>query len=228
MVLYETFKQIYQRACQRKGGEQTLLTMLSQPLPPEKIASLSDADILSALTKAIFQAGFNWQQINDKWPHFEVAFLNFDLAELQHKDELWYARLQQNTQIVRNSKKILAVKQNVKLIADLSEKYGSSAVFIANWPGDEIIGLWQYLKQHGSRLGGITGARALRTLGKDTFILSPDVEGYLAEHQIITGNIASQSNQQKAQSFFNELKAQSNFSLQALSQLVALSYEGDG
>jgi len=35
------------------------------------------------------------------------------------------------------------------------------------------------LKKHGQRLGGNTGPYALRLLGKDTFILSSDVEGYL-------------------------------------------------
>ncbi|HAG41377.1 MAG TPA: 3-methyladenine DNA glycosylase, partial [Pseudoalteromonas sp.] len=40
---------------------------------------------------------------------------------------------------------------------------------VANWPGDDTIGLWAYLKKHGARLGGNTGPYALRALGKDTF-----------------------------------------------------------
>ena len=95
--------------------------------------------------------------------------------------------------------------------------------FIANWPTDNIIGLWAWLKQHGARLGGNTGQYALRAMGKDTFILSQDVEAYLRGHEIIDGGLHSKKSLQSAQNFFNELRKQSGLSLQEISQTLAFS-----
>ena len=107
------------------------------------------------------------------------------------------------------------------MIHEVAEKHGSFSQFIADWPTDNIIGLWAYLKKHGARLGGNTGPYALRALGKDTFLLSRDVEAYLRAHELIDGGLQTKKSLQAAQDFFNELQQQSGYSLQALSQLVA-------
>jgi 3-methyladenine DNA glycosylase Tag len=95
--------------------------------------------------------------------------------------------------------------------------------FIAEWPTDNIIGLWAWLKKHGARLGGNTGPYTLRQLGKDTFLLSRDIEAYLRVHEIIDGGLQSKKSLQAAQDFFNEMQQQSGLSLQEISQVIAFS-----
>ena len=119
------------------------------------------------------------------------------------------------------SKKVQTIPENAYMIHEVAEKNASFSQFIAQWPSDNIIGLWAYLKKHGARLGGNTGPYALRAMGKDTFLLSRDVESYLRAHQLIDGGLQTKKSQQAAQNFFNELQQQSGYSLQALSQLVA-------
>ena len=95
--------------------------------------------------------------------------------------------------------------------------------FIAQWPVDDIVGLWAWLKKHGARLGGNTGPYSLRAMGKDTFLLSRDVESYLRAHKIIDGGLQSKKSLAAIQSFFNEMRAQSGLSLQEISQTISYS-----
>ena len=55
------------------------------------------------------------------------------------------------------------------MIHDVRYEGESFSKLIAEWPSEDITGLWAFLKKNGSRLGGNTGPYALRTLGKDTF-----------------------------------------------------------
>jgi 3-methyladenine DNA glycosylase Tag len=96
--------------------------------------------------------------------------------------------------------------------------------FIANWPEDDVIGLWLYLKKHGSRLGGNTGPFALRTLGVDTFLLTQDVEGFLRSHDIVDSGITSQRALKATQAYFNDLREQSGKNLAALSRIVSFCH----
>ena len=74
-----------------------------------------------------------------------------------------------------------------------------------------------------ARLGGNTGPYTLRKMGKDTFILSRDVEAYLRVHDIIDGGVQSKKSLKAAQEFFNQMHQQSGLSLQEISQIIAFS-----
>ena len=109
------------------------------------------------------------------------------------------------------------------MIHDVAEQHGSFGQFVANWPSDNVIGLWDFLKQHGARLGGNTGPYTLRYLGVDTFLLSKDVEDYFTQHGIITGSARSKRSLNAIQDAFLTWQVQSGRSLTELSQLVAYS-----
>ncbi len=95
--------------------------------------------------------------------------------------------------------------------------------FVANWPKDDVTGLWQYLKKHGARLGGNTGPYTLRQMGVDTFILSGDVESYLRNHNIVDGGKATQRALKAAQEAFNIWQDESSRSYTEISQTIAYS-----
>ena len=77
------------------------------------------------------------------------------------------------------------------------------------------------MKKHGQRLGGNTGPYALRALGKDTFLLSRDIEAYFRAHDIITGGIQTKSSLNAIQASFNTWQQQCDLSLGQISRLVA-------
>ena len=219
----ETFDAIYQRACERKGGERALESLLSQPLRPAELASLGDDRFLAEFSKKIFQSGFVWRVVRNKWPDFERVFWGFDIDKmLLIPDEMLEAKAQ-DPSIIRNYSKVVTIRSNAMMIDQVRREHGSFARFVADWPSEDIIGLWAYLKKHGARLGGNTGAYALRALGKDTFIISNDVESYFRQRDIVSGGIQGKGNLKAIQAAFNQLQQQSDRSLQEISLIIANS-----
>ena len=223
----ESFEKIYQRACERKGGEQALTLLLGEGNQDHLLAQLPDDRFLSAFTKKIFQSGFVWRVVENKWPSFEESFFNFDIKKVLMMPEEMLERKAADPKIIRNFNKVKTIKANAQMIFDVqhndSEEYANFAEFIARWPSEDIIGLWAYLKKHGQRLGGNTGPYALRALGKDTFILSRDVEGYFRAHDLISGGIQTKSSLRTIQKSFNQWQKESDLSLSQLSRLIAFA-----
>jgi len=212
-------------ACRRKGSEAQLEALLALPLTAAQLKDIADATYLSELTKKIFQSGFVWRVVEAKWDSFELLFWGFDVDKLLMMPDEMLEERAHDKRIIRNYRKVWAIRENALMI-DLTRRQQqcSFAAFIADWPCDDIVGLWSYLKQHGTRLGGNIGPYALRALGKDTFLLTRDVEGYLRAAEVIETGINTTSALNRAQRFFNDLQQESGRSLTELSRLVSLSH----
>ncbi len=223
MEKMEKFQTIYQRAAERKGGEKALEHLLSDVHSSEDIANLTDDRVLSAMTKKIFQSGFVWRVVENKWQDFEDSFFNFDITKILMMPEEMLEKKAADPKIIRNFNKVKTIKANAQMIFEEQQNGHSFAEFIAQWPSDNIIGLWSYLKNKGQRLGGNTGPYALRVLGKDTFLLSNDIEAYFRANKIITGGLQSKSSLQAIQASFNQLREESGYSLSQLSRLIAFA-----
>lgn len=219
----EAFAAIYARAAERKGGEKGLEYLVSQPLNSSEVKALTDDRVLSAMTKKVFQSGFVWRVIEQKWPEFEALFFDFEIEKvLLMSDEMLETRAQ-DKRIVRNLKKVMTIRDNALMLHDIQREHGSFGQFASQFSGASIIELWAYLKKHGVRLGGNTGPYTLRALGVDTFLLSRDVEGYFRAHQLITGGLNSKQSMRTIADTFAEWQQQSGRSLQELSQILAFS-----
>jgi 3-methyladenine DNA glycosylase Tag len=122
-----------------------------------------------------FQAGFVWKVVEAMWPGFEAVFLEFSPQRLAALKPGQIDTIEQDQRIIRNARKITAVLDNARFVSRLSAEHGGFGRFLADWPADDLAGLWRKLSGEGSRLGGVTGPRFLRNIGKDTYIFSPDV-----------------------------------------------------
>ena len=101
----EPFQQILARAAERKGSEDYVLEMAGASLDDELLAEIPDDRWLAAFTKQIFQSGFVWRVVEDKWPGFEEVFFQFDIEKmLMMPDEMWEAKCK-DERIIRNGKK---------------------------------------------------------------------------------------------------------------------------
>lgn len=98
-------------------------------IPPRKKPT-GDNGYFEELTKAIFQAGFSWQVIRDKWPNFQKAFDGFDIAVVAGYGEPDVERLASDTGIVRNRRKIEATIHNARVMWDLVQEYGSFQAYL--------------------------------------------------------------------------------------------------
>ena len=219
----ETFDKLYTRAIDRKGGELALSSLMSKPLNNAELCQITNDRVLSEMTKKVFQSGFVWSVVEKKWNSFEQVFWGFDIEKLIMMPDDMLERKATDPAIIRNFNKVKTIRDNALMFKEISDEHGSVSNWLANWPSNDVIGLWAYLKKHGSRLGGNTGPYALRKLGKDTFILSRDVEAYFRANQLIDGGLTSKRSLNTIQKTFAQWQAESNLSLQELSQIVAYS-----
>ncbi|MCF4167206.1 DNA-3-methyladenine glycosylase I [Zavarzinia compransoris] len=221
------FAEIFARAAARKGGPKALEAILAETpsKTPDEIAATPDDRILALMTRRIFYAGFSWKVIDDKWPAFEDAFFGFDPAACAlMSDEHFDAQLK-NAAIVRNGAKIRTIQVNAQLIQDLRREHGSAARFFADWPDADYVGLLEILKKQGSHLGGDSGMRFLRMLGKPAFVTSRDVVAALIADGVVAKAPGGKRDMALVQDAFNAWSAESGRDLTAISRTLAMSVD---
>lgn len=216
------FDEIFGIAAGRHGGEAALNQKLDKPLSPDELAAIPDDRWLSTMTKSIFQSGFNWKVIENKWDGFEAAFDGFDPGRCAFIDDDRFDALLQDRRIVRNGAKVATVRDNAAFLLDLRAQGGAGTV-LGGWPSEDYIGLLDLLKDRGARLGGATGQYAMRFCGRDSFILSRDVTARLIAEGVIDKPATSKSARRAVQAAFNTWMEQSGRSLTEISRVLAMS-----
>lgn len=219
------FDTVYQRAALRKGGEQALEAMLSQPKSSAALRRVRDDRALAEMTACVFRSGFVWRVIESKWPNFELAFSEFDVTSCAMLSDEDIAELVQDSSIVRHAKKIESVRRNARFLLEVREEHGSFGKLLAGWPTADFVELWQLLKKRGDRLGGQTGRYLLRFLGWDSPILSRDVVRALIDAAVIDKEPTSLNDQRAVQEAFVQLSEQSGRSNTELSRILAMSVD---
>src|SRR5204862_7772920 len=122
------FSDIYAVAAERKGGEAALETLVAESTSKSRaeLTSTPDDRWLAQMTKVVFQAGFNWKVIENKWPGFETAFHGFEpKLNAAMSDDEFDVHLK-DTRIIRNAQKILSVRANAQFLVDLATEHGSA------------------------------------------------------------------------------------------------------
>jgi 3-methyladenine DNA glycosylase Tag len=209
---------------QKKSGRDQLAASLPEVAEPDQLRDISDDRYLSEMSRCVFRAGFSWQVIDKKWPDFETVFAGFNPRAIAHYSDDRLAELIREKRIVRHGAKIKSVRDNAAFICDVQESHGSFASFVAAWPISDITGLWLTLKKRGSRLGGNTGPMSLRQIGKDTFILSVDVQAALINHRLVDSlSPNSKRDLTAVQKVFNRFHEESGYPLAHLSRILALT-----
>ena len=220
----QKFSEIYQRALERKGGEEQLTALF--PIGIKTAAELSAIPhdrYLAEMTRAIFKAGFIWKIIDHKWAGFEKAFWQFNIARCSMTSPEDLELLYQDTRIIRNMQKIDTVHKNAAMILELSEQYGSFASLIAEWPDDDFIGLLELLHKNGSRLGKQTCQYFLRFIGKDGFVLARDGVAALIRAGVITSPPTSKRDLKLVQQAYNSWREESGLGNAQISRILSLS-----
>ena len=216
------FSEIYDIAIKRHGLSGVEDRLASAPLT---VDPLSEAAWLEEMARCIFQAGFSWKVINTKWPGFQAAFENFDPHVVANYVDEDIDRLLADTSIVRNHFKIKSVVDNAGFLNQLTNEKGSAAKYLFDWPENDQASLLIFLNKSGSRLGGNTGQRLLRNMGKQSFILSKDVVKRLSLEGVIDKMPTSAKGLNAVQEAFNTWSTQSGRGLSDISKVLALSVD---
>lgn len=179
---------------------------------------------LAQMTRCIFQAGFVWRVVDSKWNGFEDVFFGFPPGKIVLLSPEQIDRIAGNPRIIRNRQKVLSVQANAQFILDIEREHPGFGAFIADWRAQDLIGLFALMRRRGSRLGGMTGQRVLRNMGKDTYIITTDVVRCLQRSGLAIGNtVNSQRELRLVQQAFDQWHAESGRPYSHLSRICALS-----
>lgn len=218
------YQKFLKRAAAQHGGPAQVEAQLPQIKTPRQLAAVPDDRYLAEMAACIFRAGFVWRVVEQKWVGFEEVFNGFMPLWLASRSPEQIEAMASDSRIIRYLSKVRAVQENALFVMDIQRQHGSFGSFLGQWPDDDVIGLWAYLKKHGCRLGGNSGAYFLRFVGKDTFILSRDVcTALISEGIIDKANPSTKKDLLKIQQAFNEMRVESGRSHAQLSRILAMS-----
>lgn len=218
-----SFDEILSIAADRKGGRSAVLDGISAPKTADELAAIPDDRWLSAMARGIFQAGISWKVVENKWPDIEDAFHGFEVTRVAFMPEDWFYELIEDKRIVRSPPKVRAIQENAALIQTVAQSYGSFGRKVGDWPADDFQGLLDWLQQDGARLGGGTGSYLLRSMGKESYILSTDVVARLVAEGVVDKAPTSKKAKAAVKQAFNTWAAQSGRSLTEISRVLAQS-----
>jgi 3-methyladenine DNA glycosylase Tag len=220
-----SFDEIYARAAERKGGPAALEALIAEHAsrPRDALAAIGDDRWLAEMARVVFQAGFNWRVIDNKWDGFEAAFHRFDPPLNAAMSEEEFDAHLKNARIVRNAQKIASVRANAQFLVDLAAENGSAAAFFAGWPDADFAGLLEVMKKRAARCAGETAMRFFRRMGKASFITSRDVAAALVEAGVLEGPPKNRKDLEAVQRAFNAWSEESGRDLTAISRVLAMS-----
>jgi 3-methyladenine DNA glycosylase Tag len=218
-----SFDEIFQIAADRKGGVEALEGMLKSPVSVAELAARPASDWLQEMARAVFQAGFSWTVIENKWPGFRAAFDEFDVDRVAFYHDEDMDRLLADTGIVRNGRKIQSVINNARMLRDLQAETGDVSAHLAHWPVEEQADLVAMLGKRGAHLGGNTAMRVLRVMGWDAYVTSGDVVKRLIAEGVVDKAPSSKTAMKAVQGAFNTWHDQSGRPMTQISQVLAMS-----
>lgn len=217
--------EIWDLAAARKGGREAVLQGGPEVKMPAQLAALPDSAWLAQMSRGIFTAGLAWSVVENKWPGIQEAFKSFDIAACAHMSEDWFYELAEDKRIIRSPPKIRSVQENALWISEISAEHGGFGAFIGAWPAEDFAALLALLKKDGTRLGGNTGAYALRNMGVESFILTQSVVARLVAEGIVDKAPSSKKAMVAVQDAFNAWKRQSGMTLTQISRILAQSVD---
>jgi len=216
------FETVHEAAIKRHG-EQGLKARLPEPVNPDALRKTTDDRFLSQMSLRVFSTGLNHEMVRGKWPAFEEVFHGFDPGRVGFMNEEDLDRLLADSRIIRHGGKIKATFHNGAAMQDISSEFGGFGTYLADWPCDNIVGLWEDLGKRFKHVGGNSAPYFLRMVGKDTFTMSNDVLRGLNHWCGLEDAGKNKTNRKLMQAQFNDWAEQSGRPLCELSMILALS-----
>lgn len=119
---------------------------------PDRIQVKSLSDYLDVMVKVVFQSGMSWKVVEAKMPGIREAMDGLDVKKVADYDERDIERLTQDTRVIRNHRKLVAIRDNARRMLELDKEHG---------------GFRNYLRAHGDF------ASTLKAIRKDFKYMGP-------------------------------------------------------
>jgi 3-methyladenine DNA glycosylase Tag len=225
VTLVIPFEAVEERARERVGGMQDLAQRLPLPKSADQLRELGDDRYLSLMSLRIFRAGLKHSVVDAKWPAFEEAFAGFDPARVVAMPDEELEALLNDRRLIRHWGKLKSVRANAAAIVKLAREAGGMGAYLAAWPRDDVVGLWDDLGKRFAQLGGNSGPYFLRMAGKDTFLLTEAVVKALNHWDAFAGTPKSKAERRSVQQVFNAWHQATSRPLCQLSMILAASVD---
>jgi 3-methyladenine DNA glycosylase Tag len=212
-------------AAQMRHGEAALAARLPTSKTPEELKATPDDRYLSQMSLRVFRAGLKHSLVDAKWPAFETVFYRFDPHRVRAMPDEALEALMGDARLIRHWGKLKAVRDNAAAMLDVAAEHGSFGAWIAQWPGEDVVGLWEALAKEFRQLGGNSGPSFLRMVGKDTFVLTHSVIAALKRWGANSAPPKNRQDRAQVQAAFNTWAAESSRPLCQLSLILAASVE---
>ena len=92
---------------------------------PKQINVSSLNDYLEVITKVVFQSGMSWKVVENKMPSIKEAMDGLDVHKVADYDERDIERLTQDARVIRNHRKLVAIRDNARKMLELDKAHGS-------------------------------------------------------------------------------------------------------
>ena len=198
---------------------------LTLPRMPAELKAVPDDRYLSQMELRIFRAGLKHSLVDAKWPAFEEVFDGFEPRRVRAMSDEALEALLGDRRLIRHWGKLKSVRDNAAAIIEVAEEQGSFGAWIADWPGTDIVGLWEALAKRFSQMGGNSGPSFLRMVGKDTFVLTHSVTAALKRWAGVDPPPKNRKDRAVVQSHFNAWAAETGRPLCQLSLILAASVD---
>lgn len=225
MAIVIPFEAIEERARARLGGAQALVERLPIPKSADELRAMPDDRYLSEMSRRIFRAGLKYSLVDGKWPAFEEVFMGFAPQRVVAMSDEALEALLEDKRLIRHWGKLKSVRANAAAMMQLAEQKGGMGAYLADWPRDDLVGLWADLAKRFTQLGGNSGPYFLRMVGKDTFILTESVIKALNHWDAFDGTPKSKADREKVQEVFSEWHRASSRPYCQLSMILAASVD---
>ncbi len=196
---------------------------MPSPHGDDGLRAVADDRYLSLMSLRIFRAGLKHSMVDARWPAFEEVFHGFAPRRVWSMSDEELERLMDEKRIIRHWGKIKATRGNAAAMVRVIDEFGGFGAYLADWPGDDIMGLWADLTKRFSQMGGNSGPYFLRMAGKDSFLLTGDVVGALIAAGVIAKKPTTRDARAATQAAFNGWAAETGRPLCQISRILALS-----
>jgi 3-methyladenine DNA glycosylase Tag len=212
-------------AARTRLGAKALEARMTQPRSPAELKAVPDHRYLSQMELRIFRAGLKHSLVDAKWPAFEEVFNRFEPRRVRAMSDEALEALLADRRLIRHWGKLKSVRDNAAAMIGVGEEHGSFGAWLADWPGTDIVGLWEALAKRFSQMGGNSGPSFLRMVGKDTFILTHSVTAALRHWGALDAPPKNRKDRAAVQACFNIWAAETGRPLCQLSLILAASIE---
>jgi 3-methyladenine DNA glycosylase Tag len=214
-----------QKVAEKRLGAEALAARLPAVKAPAQLKQVGDDRYLSLMSLRVFRAGLKHEMVDAKWPDFEKAFKGFDPRRVRAMSDEDVEKLMADKRLIRHLGKLKSVQANAAAMGGVATEHGSFAAWLADWPGSDIVGLWDALGKRFSQLGGNSGPYFLRMAGKDTFVPTPSVVKALIHWGALDGEPKGKAGRAQLQAIFNGWAAETQMPLAHLSVTLAASVD---